>query len=123
MLEPELDGAWHSRYAWWNVYPPGWDDVDGSPTGLLKELQTPFVGELFWAVAKESGRRGSCSCPGRIGGRRSASSWGSRISALAPSRSSPRVGSVESWSLPPITRVPIYSGRAAMRSLALWLTP
>lgn len=53
MLEPDLDGPWFSRYCWWNVYPLGWDDFDGSPTGLLKDLQTPLVGELFWAVIAE----------------------------------------------------------------------
>ena len=53
LLEPDLGGAWHSRYAWWNVYPLGWDRPSGSPTGALKRLQTPFVGELFWAIIEE----------------------------------------------------------------------
>ena len=26
-LEPDSGGAWYSRYAWWNVYPLGWDDI------------------------------------------------------------------------------------------------
>lgn len=51
LLEPDAGGEWFSRYAWWNVYPLGWGR--GSPTGLLKELQRPHVGELFWAVLEE----------------------------------------------------------------------
>jgi hypothetical protein len=53
LLEPGIDGAWHTRYAWWNVYPLGWDNPSGSPTGLLKELQRPHVCRLFWAVLDE----------------------------------------------------------------------
>jgi hypothetical protein len=52
-LEPDLGGVWYSRYAWWNVYPLGWDDPDRGPDGALKTVQTPFVGELFWAVMDE----------------------------------------------------------------------
>jgi hypothetical protein len=50
VLEPDGEGVWYSRYAWWNVYPLGWDDPDRGPDGALKEAQTPLVGELFWAV-------------------------------------------------------------------------
>ena len=51
MIEPCVDdGEWPSRYAWWNVYPLGWESPTEGPTGLLKDLQTPFVKELFWAV-------------------------------------------------------------------------
>lgn len=50
MLEPDTDSPWFARYAWWNVYPLGWDERDESPTGLLKEVQTPFVSRLFWSV-------------------------------------------------------------------------
>lgn len=53
ILEPDLGGAWYSRYAWWNVYPLA--PHRGSPSGMLKDLQTPFVRELFWAVAEELG--------------------------------------------------------------------
>lgn len=49
-LEPQGSGPWFSRYCWWNVYPLGWDDHDESPTGVLKDVQTPIVGDLFWAV-------------------------------------------------------------------------
>jgi len=45
-LEPDSGGAWYSRYAWWNVYPLGWDDPDRGPDGALKAVQTPLVGEL-----------------------------------------------------------------------------
>jgi hypothetical protein len=54
-IEPE-DGdpsPWYSRCAWFNVYPIA--PRRGSPGGLLKELQAPFVGELFWAVVEELG--------------------------------------------------------------------
>ena len=57
VLEPEADGVWYSRYAWWNVYPLGWDDPDRGPDGALKEVQTPLVGELFWAVMDDIGAR------------------------------------------------------------------
>jgi hypothetical protein len=53
MLEPDDGSPWFARYAWWNVYPLA--PRRGSPSGLLKELQTPFVGELFWAVVDELG--------------------------------------------------------------------
>ena len=53
LLEPDLDAPWHARYAWWSVYPLGWDKPKGGPSGVLKELQRPLVGELFWAVAEE----------------------------------------------------------------------
>lgn len=52
-FEPEGQGPWYSRYAWWNVYPVA--PRRGSPTGLLKEAQRPFVGDLFWAVVEELG--------------------------------------------------------------------
>lgn len=52
-LEPGRGDPWYSRYAWWNVYPLGWDDPDRGPDGALKAVQTPLVGELFWAVMDE----------------------------------------------------------------------
>lgn len=52
-LEPSAGGLWLSRYAWWNVYPLGWQDRHGTPTGVLHAAQTPFVSDLFWAVAEE----------------------------------------------------------------------
>lgn len=57
VLEPERNGVWYSRYAWWNVYPLGWDDPDMGPDGALKQVQTPLVGELFWAVMDDIGAR------------------------------------------------------------------
>lgn len=56
-LEPDLGGVWYSRYAWWNVYPLGWDDPDRGPDGALKAVQTPLVGDLFWAVMDDIGAR------------------------------------------------------------------
>jgi hypothetical protein len=53
ILEPDVGGEWFSRYAWWNVYPLA--PRRGSPYGMLKDIQTPFVGDLFWAVAQELG--------------------------------------------------------------------
>jgi hypothetical protein len=54
-IEPDAgDGSiWYSRYAWFNVYPLA--PRRGSPSGLLKDLQAPFVGDLFWAVVEELG--------------------------------------------------------------------
>ncbi len=52
-LEPGAGGPWLSRYAWWNLYPIGWQDRHGTPTGDLHAAQTPFVADLFWAVAEE----------------------------------------------------------------------
>ena len=54
-LEPTAGGPWLSRYAWWNVYPVGWQDRHGTPTGDLHAAQTPYVADLFWAVAEELG--------------------------------------------------------------------
>jgi hypothetical protein len=51
IFEPDGTSVWYSRYAWWNVYPLA--PRRGSPTGLLKELQRPFVGELFWSAVEE----------------------------------------------------------------------
>lgn len=51
-LEPG-DGEWFSRYAWWNIYPLGWDEPDSAPTGALKQAQIPFVHDLFWAAMDE----------------------------------------------------------------------
>jgi hypothetical protein len=53
ILEPDSGGDWYSRYAWWNVYPLA--PRRGSPTGLLKDLQRPYVADLFWAVVHELG--------------------------------------------------------------------
>lgn len=55
LLEPDAGGEWYARYCWWNVFPLGWGR--GSPSGLLKDLQRPHVGELFWAVVEELGVR------------------------------------------------------------------
>jgi hypothetical protein len=55
VLEPDRAGVWYSRYAWWNVYPLGWDEPDKGPDGALKAVQTPLVGELFWAVMDDIG--------------------------------------------------------------------
>jgi hypothetical protein len=52
-LEPGAGGPWLSRYAWWNLYPIGWQDRHGTPTGDLHAAQTPYVADLFWAVADE----------------------------------------------------------------------
>jgi hypothetical protein len=52
-LEPDRGGVWYSRYAWWNVYPLA--PQRGSPAGLLKDVQRPYVAELFWAVVHELG--------------------------------------------------------------------
>lgn len=56
-LEPAAGGVWYGRYAWWNVYPLGWDDPDRGPDGALKAVQTPLVGDLFWAVMDDLGAR------------------------------------------------------------------
>lgn len=53
ILEPDSTSEWYSRYAWWNVYPIA--PRRGSPSGLLKDLQRPFVGELFWSVVEDLG--------------------------------------------------------------------
>jgi hypothetical protein len=54
ILEPDAD-PWHSRHAWWNVYPLGYDRRGDqravSPFGALREAQAPHVGPLFWEVA------------------------------------------------------------------------
>jgi hypothetical protein len=54
-IEPDGgdDRLWYSRCAWFNVYPIA--PRRGSPTSLLKDLQAPLVGELFWAVVEELG--------------------------------------------------------------------
>jgi len=52
-IEPDGGGPWWSRSAWFNVYPLA--PRRGSPSGLLKDLQAPFVGDLFWAVVEELG--------------------------------------------------------------------
>lgn len=51
--DPGEGSQWYSRYAWFNVYPIA--PRRGSPAGLLKDLQAPLVGELFWAVVEELG--------------------------------------------------------------------
>jgi hypothetical protein len=53
MFEPANGSVWYSRYAWWNVYPVA--PRRGSPYGLLKDLQRPLVGKLFWEVVEELG--------------------------------------------------------------------
>lgn len=72
ILEPELDGVWYARYAWWNVFPLAWGR--GSPSGLLKELQRPFIAELFRAVVEELGAR----CVLLVAGK----DWWPEVSAL-----------------------------------------
>jgi hypothetical protein len=52
VLEPG-DGPWFSHYAWWNVFPVA--PRRGSPAGLMKNLQVPVVGDLFWQVVEELG--------------------------------------------------------------------
>ncbi len=42
-LEPDGPDPWYSRYAWWNLYPFGWEDPGGGPTGPLLEAQRPLV--------------------------------------------------------------------------------
>lgn len=49
-LEPAAPGSWLSRYAWWNVYPLGWEEPDEGPTGALLAMQKPHARELFWSV-------------------------------------------------------------------------
>jgi hypothetical protein len=49
ILEPDAD-PWHSRHAWWNVYPLGWDRPGGSPGPKLQAAQAEHVGGLFWEV-------------------------------------------------------------------------
>jgi hypothetical protein len=51
--DPDPSSPWYARSAWFNVYPLA--PRRGSPTGLLKDLQAPFVGDLFWAVVDELG--------------------------------------------------------------------
>jgi hypothetical protein len=51
LLEPDDGSDWFARYTWWNVFPLA--PRRGSPYGLLKDLQRPFVGDLFWAVVDE----------------------------------------------------------------------
>lgn len=49
-LEPAAPGPWFSRYAWWNVYPLGWEEPNEGPTGALLRAQKPFARDLFWSV-------------------------------------------------------------------------
>lgn len=49
ILEPDAT-PWHSRHAWWNVYPLGWDRPGASPGPKLRAAQADHVGELFWEV-------------------------------------------------------------------------
>lgn len=49
ILEPHAE-PWHSRHAWWNVYPLGWDRPGASPGPKLRAAQDEHVGGLFWEV-------------------------------------------------------------------------
>jgi hypothetical protein len=49
ILEPDAT-PWHSRHAWWNVYPLGWDRPGSSPGPKLRAAQAGHVGGLFWEV-------------------------------------------------------------------------
>jgi hypothetical protein len=49
ILEPDAD-PWHSRHAWWNAYPLGWDRPDASPGPKLRAAQAEHVHGLFWEV-------------------------------------------------------------------------
>lgn len=51
-LEPEGRKDWHSRHAWWNLFPIGWGETNKSPwigDGLW-EAQLADMPELFWEV-------------------------------------------------------------------------
>lgn len=54
-IEPDRGAGspWYARSAWFNVYPLA--PRRGSPSGLLRDLQAPFVGDLFWTVVEELG--------------------------------------------------------------------
>lgn len=49
-LEPATESPWYSRFAHVNLYPAAPDAPPGNPTGLLREAQDPFVGELLAAT-------------------------------------------------------------------------
>lgn len=49
-LEPDGDGPWFSRCAWWNLFPLGWGDSNTSPDGPLWMAQVAHVPALFWEV-------------------------------------------------------------------------
>lgn len=49
-LEPDGDGPWFSRSAWWNLFPLGWGDTNRSPDGALWMAQVRDVPALFWEV-------------------------------------------------------------------------
>jgi hypothetical protein len=51
ILEPDAV-RWHSRHAWWNVYPLGWDRPGASPGPKLRAAQADHVGGLFWEVVE-----------------------------------------------------------------------
>lgn len=52
-LEPEGDGPWYSRYAWWNLFPLGWGDTNQSPWfDALWDAQVPHLKDLFWGVVE-----------------------------------------------------------------------
>lgn len=75
-LEPEGTTPWFGRYAWWNVFPLA--PPRGSPYGLLKEIQAPLVGELFWTGVHELGVDRILLVSGRTGGGRSEAYLGCR---------------------------------------------
>ena len=52
LLEPTVE-PWYSAYAWWNVYPLGWDHPGRSPGPKLRSAQAAQVGDLFWEVVGE----------------------------------------------------------------------
>jgi hypothetical protein len=57
-LVPDSQDPWYSRFVWGNVYPIGYDKrADfgmraGSPTGALKDVQDPYVGDLLDALVR-----------------------------------------------------------------------
>lgn len=85
-LEPDADGPWLSRYAWWNLHPIGWQDRHGTPTGGLHAAQTPYVAELFWGLPRSSRSSACFWSRARTGGRTSASCSGSTGSRRGPCR-------------------------------------
>jgi hypothetical protein len=65
-LDPNGDGPWYSRHAWWNLFPLGWGDTEAGPVpgDALWEAQLPHVATLFRALARP-GRLEAPSVPAR----------------------------------------------------------
>jgi hypothetical protein len=47
LLEPDAEAPWYGRFAWVNLYPVARDIPPGNPSGLLRKLEDPLVGELL----------------------------------------------------------------------------